>query len=256
MRRLFLIGIIIFLVLTVVTAAGICAGTDHVKLYSEANSQYAAGEYAQALSLYLQLIERDINNHSLYYNTANAYFKLGETGYARLYYERALLLNPFDRDVRNNLRFLQNNMKEKIVPLYNEGLFKALSSLSSFITQRILGILEIIFFTAFIIVIHLYLIFPSLRENLRGSVYGSLALFMIFLVLLFALNSYEKNHPKGVVVDETIEVLSAPVIESEVLFSVYEGAKMKLKEERGDWIRISISDGREGWIQKGIIEFI
>lgn len=256
MRRLFFTRIFFTLSITLIAASGFCSGTDHVGLYSEANGKYAAGEYEKALSLYLQLIERGINNHSLYYNTANAYFKLGDTGYARLYYERALLLNPFDRDVRNNLRFLQNSMKEKIVPLYNEGFFRALSSLSSFITQRILGYIELVFFTVFIIVIHLYLIFPVLRENIRGAVYSSLALFLIFLVLLFAHHSYEKNHPKGVVVDESIEVLSAPVIESEILFNLFEGTRMKLREERGEWIRISISDGREGWIQKDLIEFI
>jgi tetratricopeptide (TPR) repeat protein len=256
MIKPFFTRIVFILVLLLTAAFGFCSGKEHVSLYNEANSQYAAGEYEKALGLYLQLIERGIHNHSLYYNTANAYFKLGETGYARLYYEKALLLNPFDRDVRNNLRFLQNSLKEKIVPLYNEGFFRALSSFSAFITQRIVGFMELIFFTAFIIAVHLYLIFPSLRENLRGPVYSSLALFLIFLVILFAHRSYEKNHPKGVVVDESMEVLGAPVAESEVLFTLYEGTKLKLRETRGDWIRISIADGREGWIHTDFIEFI
>jgi pentatricopeptide repeat protein len=248
--------ILVSLFFTFIAAIGFCSGVDNTSLYNEANGYYAAGEYDKALDLYNSLIERGIKNHLLYYNTANTYFKLGETGYARLFYERALLLNPFDRDVRNNLGYLQNSLKEKIVPLYNEGIFRAFFLLSSFITERILGIIEIVFFTAFIIAAHYYLFFPSSRDRTKRLSYTSLSLFVLFFLLVFAYHSYEKNHPKGVVVYKSIDVLSAPVAESELSFKLYEGTKMKLKEARGEWIRISISDGRDGWIQRDLVEFI
>ena len=65
-----------------------------------------------------------------------------------------------------------------------------------------------------------------------------------------------KRHPHGVVTRAQIEVLSAPVEESDVSFILYEGGKVLLKESRGEWIRIWIPDGREGWTKANSFDFI
>ena len=251
MKRTFALLLFIMLPASVLLAAA-----DPVSLYNGANELYAQGKYQEALDLYTELIDRGVKNQALYYNTANTYFKLGQIGKARLFYERALLLDPFDRDVRNNLSYLMGSLEERIVPLYSEGIFRNVSGLSSFFTMRIVTFIELIFFTIFAVTVHIFLLVPSVRDRVKRWVYMTAALFLLFLFGAASYHLNRKNHPRGVVTEKRIEVLSAPVGESEELFTLHEGVKVTLRESRGEWIRISTSDGREGWIQEDRIDFI
>jgi hypothetical protein len=52
------------------------------------------------------------------------------------------------------------------------------------------------------------------------------------------------------------DVKSSPLAESETLFTLHEGTKFRLIENRGEWIRFSIQDGRQGWILQESVAFI
>jgi uncharacterized protein YgiM (DUF1202 family) len=67
---------------------------------------------------------------------------------------------------------------------------------------------------------------------------------------------FEKNHPRGIIVERETQVLSAPIAESETLFTLYEGSETRLREARGNWVRILLADGREGWTLTQNILFI
>ena len=86
--------------------------------------------------------------------------------------------------------------------------------------------------------------------------YATAALFILSLIGTAGYHLNRMNHPRGVVTEKKIEVLSAPIGESEVVFTLHEGVKATLRESRGEWIRISIADGREGWIKDNRMDFI
>jgi tetratricopeptide (TPR) repeat protein len=217
-------------------------------IYNSANQYYASKEYQNALRLYSELIERGIKNPHLFFNLGNTYFKLGQLGYAILYYEKALSLRPFDRDTRENLDYARRSLKERVFPLYSESFFKFLRVVSSYIKPSFFAILELLFFTGFILFMQLFLFIPLSRNKLKKYILLFSILFFVFGISTFSYQSYEKKHPKGIVVEGETYVLSAPITESEVLFSLYEGTRLKLLEARGEWLRIILEDGREGWI--------
>jgi tetratricopeptide (TPR) repeat protein len=248
--------VFVLLLVLVLPASVLFCSQDNASLYNSANELYAEGKYQEALDTYQNVLERGVKNPALYYNTANTYFKLGKIGYARLFYERALLLAPFDRDVRNNMQYLSESMKERIVPLYSESFFKNVSNITSYSTLRMMTFIEIFFLAVFAATAHIYLLVPSVRDRVRRWVYTTGIIFVLLLSGIVSYRLYTKKHPHGVVTEKSIEVLSAPVGESEVIFVLFEGTKASLKENRGDWIRIWIADGREGWIQKDRIDFI
>lgn len=72
----------------------------------EADSAYARGEYAKSESLYQKAIEENGATASLLFNLANACYKSGNEGYARLYLERAKRLDPSNDKIDNNLKYL------------------------------------------------------------------------------------------------------------------------------------------------------
>ena len=84
------------------------------ELWNRANNHYSLGEYQDALSAYKQIEEAGMVSYKLYYNIANTYYKLKEDGHALLYYERALKLNPSDKDIKNNLEIAKLKTLDKI----------------------------------------------------------------------------------------------------------------------------------------------
>jgi tetratricopeptide (TPR) repeat protein len=247
-----------FLMLTVFVTLPVYAdlSEESALIYNEANDFYSSKEYNTALNSYTELIERGIKNPSLFYNLGNTYFKLGQIGYAILYYEKALSLKPFDRDIRNNLEYARRSMEERIQPLYNEGLFNFLRTTYSFVKPWLLTVFELVFFTGFIVFSILFILFPYHRQRFRKQVIVFGILFFVFGMCAFSRTAYENANPKGIVVEEAVEVLSAPIVESEPVFQLYEGTRTKVLETRGDWIRIRIDDGREGWILQQDIALI
>ncbi|HEB33394.1 MAG TPA: tetratricopeptide repeat protein [Spirochaetes bacterium] len=229
-------------------------GLEAVDIYNKANQHYASNDFQSALSNYLVVIERGVKNPQLYYNLGNTYFKLGEPGYAILYYEKALALRSFDRETRENLEYAKRSLKERVLPLYNENFFKILREIYSYLNLRNIAFIELFVFTVLIALSYLYLFSPYKRHILKKYFVLCAVVFIIFSTASFFYQSNEKKHPKGIVVEKEIEVMTAPIAESGVLFVLHEGTATKLLETREEWLLISLTDGREGWVYtQGIV---
>jgi tetratricopeptide (TPR) repeat protein len=231
-------------------------GDEDAVILNRGNEFYAAKGYQSALENYLELIERGIMHPYLYYNLGNTYYKLEEIGYAVLYLEKALALKPFDRDTRENLEYVRRSLRERVIPLYNESFFRFLRNVVTYIEPRSLAYFELVVFSILVLSFCGFIFFPLLREKLKKYMVACAMVFVISTVATFSYHSYDKKHPHGIVVEKQIEVMSAPIAESEVLFTIYEGTKTKLLEARDNWIRITLTDGREGWIFKQSLVFI
>ena len=125
------------------------ADSDAAEIYNRANQLYADKDYNRALELYLELVDRGIENAALYYNLANTCFKAGIIGRAVLYYERALYLKPLDREIRDNLKFVRMSLEDKISPLYSESMHRVLQLIGAIFNLKVVLIIELLFFTAF-----------------------------------------------------------------------------------------------------------
>ncbi len=79
----------------------------------KASSLYKLGEYAQALKIYMSIKSTSPKiKKQLYYNTANAYAKLGRYSYARVFYAKALQLGR-DEDAEFNLKMIAFKVDEE-----------------------------------------------------------------------------------------------------------------------------------------------
>ena len=230
------------------------AAREAADIYNKANQFYASNDFQSALSNYLVLIERGVKNPHLYYNIGNTYFKLGEIGYAILYYEKTLAIKPFDRETRENLEYVKRSLKERVLPLYSESFFKILRVIYSYLNLRNIAFIELFVFTVLIALCYLYLFSPYKRYILKKYFVLCVVVFVVFSAASFFYQSNEKKHPKGIVVEKEIEVMTAPIAESDVLFVLHEGTSTKLLETREKWLLISLADGREGWVYtQGIV---
>jgi hypothetical protein len=71
--------------------------------FTEGNRAYQAGNPAEALRSYRQVLSTGYASADLYLNLGNAAYKLGELGWAVYYFEQARRRDPRDPDIRSNL---------------------------------------------------------------------------------------------------------------------------------------------------------
>ena len=75
--------------------------------FERANKLYKEGKYQNAIDVYQSIANAKKHSADLYFNLGNCYYKLNDVAPAIYNFEKALLLNPNDADIQNNLRFAQ-----------------------------------------------------------------------------------------------------------------------------------------------------
>lgn len=86
---------------------------DASALIAQADSAYNADNFQEAAELYNQAINNYGSSAKLYYNLGNTYYRMGQSGNAIIAYERALRLDPSDRDTRENLAFVNARITDR-----------------------------------------------------------------------------------------------------------------------------------------------
>jgi uncharacterized protein YgiM (DUF1202 family) len=140
--------------------------------------------------------------------------------------------------------------------LYNEGFALILETAASIFTLNVLAYLEVGLFVLFVGLFIAALLVPAYRSSLRSAAIVIGVFFVIaFAGLLLRLDQL-RDHPHAVIMAEQIEVRSSPISESDVVFTLHEGTGIRVIEQRGDWVRFQLRDGREGWLPFRDIELI
>ena len=75
--------------------------------FERGNEAYAAGDWAAAAAEYRTVLDYRVADARVYYNLANAEFRMGRLGPSILHYEKARRLDPADAEIQSNLRFVQ-----------------------------------------------------------------------------------------------------------------------------------------------------
>ena len=83
---------------------------DASDLTAKADSAYMNDQFAEAARLYLEAAEQEGTSSDLYYNIGNSYYRQNKLGEAILYYERAIRLDPLNKDARTNLEFVNTRI--------------------------------------------------------------------------------------------------------------------------------------------------
>jgi len=220
------------------------------QLFEQGNSLYNQGKYSEAINKYGAIL--DTKNHSaeLYYNLANAHYKLNHIAASIYYYEKALLLNPDDADIQNNILFARNMTIDAIDAIPNAGFSEFIKNIAnrfSFDTWAI-GAIVLVFCFVILFVIY-YFSYSTLIKRL--TFISSLLILLVFVFsLIFAFHKFnieKANKPAIVFAQETI-VKSDPNLKSDEVFRLHEGTKVQVLEDYDNWQKIKLIDGKTGWV--------
>ena len=102
----------VFLLLPLLVLAGNLFGKTS-ELFDQGNKAYQAGDFATAKERYEGLVKVGNGGVALSLNLGNTYFRLGELGQARLWYERALEAAPREEDARYNRDIVRERVGDR-----------------------------------------------------------------------------------------------------------------------------------------------
>lgn len=222
------------------------------------DSAYIKNDYATAIQIYESLLKKG-ESANIYYNLGNSYYKSGEIAKAILNYERALLLQPGNNDIRSNLDIARSKTIDKVEPipeLFFITWIKAIINIMNIDAWAVCGIVSFIFF-----VIAIYFFFFSSRISYKKICFISGILFLIISVLSNVFAFYQKgileNRNSAIVMLPSVTIRSTPSENGTSLFILHEGRKVIIKDATmKEWKEIQLEDGKVGWIKTDEIEII
>lgn len=210
-------------------------------VFESANKHYAEGNFAGAQAAYGELAARGYAGAPLYFNLGNAYFRQGQIGRARLWYERALRESPGDEDVLYNRELLRSQVGERAdVRDWWADHVVLLSGL--------LGLANLFFFACCV---------GSLFRESETLWWGRWIGGVVLGVLVVAGGAAHRQaaRPEAVVVAARVEARTGPSAAERVGFLVPEGQRVAWLEASGEWVQIGLPEkGLKGWVRAEAVE--
>lgn len=238
---------VILFMLMVVTE--VSATTD--SLYQKANSFYQAGEFETALIVYRDIVDAGFESSDLYYNMGNASYRSNSIGYAVLYYEKALKLNPSHDDALHNLEFISRYRVDTFEQVPEFFLRSWTNALVKIFSEQVWSTLAIILFIIILLNVLIYLFSQRLLIKKAGFVTALVGLLLFIISFSSGLAQHRSiTQPDvAIILSPSVVVKSSPSDTGTELFILHEGTRVRVNEEVSGWHNIRVIDGREGWIQ-------
>lgn len=225
-------------------------------LFTDANTQYAEGNYAEAVIQYEQIVATQ-PSAEVYYNLGNAYFKQGELSQSILAYERALRLKPTMKDAKHNLQFAQTRIVDNIEDTQSFFLSSWLKTVRNSLNQQAWIIFSISLFV-FALVGFFFFAFSRTIWLRKTAFYTSLVALLISICACANAGSLHKRdslRAEAIITQGIVNAKASPDRSGTDLFTIHEGTKVRITDVIGDWCCIHVGNNI-GWMQLAHLERI
>jgi tetratricopeptide (TPR) repeat protein len=235
------------LTLLLLPAASIAAPIDH--WFERGNDFYAKQQFDSAVAYYEKIVAAGATSPVVYFNLGNSYFRQKKLGLARLCYEKASRLDPSDKDIAANVKFIASNIVDR-VPEPERGFAQTI-----FRQLHILMPLSVQLWFCFGLLL-LIALFVSAALYIRGTT----RLWLIYVSSLLSLILLLSGLSMGVKIYQAEKVGYAILLEASVdaknepdgakiIFTAHEGTKFLIRKSLEGWSLVSLPNGLSGWVE-------
>lgn len=238
---------------------GIAQAPVEIVTKAKADSAYINNDYASAVYLYENILANQGESADIYYNLGNSYYKMDNIAKAILNYEKALVLNPGNGDIRFNLELAQSKTVDKVTPMSEVFLVTWMKDLTNMMSEKGWAKMGIITFILMLLMLALYFFSKKIALKKVGFISAVCLLLVCIVVNVFA--STQKNeaqsHGTAIIMAPSVTVKSTPNESGTDLFILHEGRKVNIKDNTmREWKEIQLEDGNAGWVPTSVIEII
>lgn len=214
---------------------------------------YDEGEHGAAVAEYDALLAAGRDTGPVLYNRGNALLRLGDLGGAIASYRQAAARRPRDADIAANLAFARSSTRDDVAPPEPSVLARVL-----FFWHHGLSLAERLW--ALLAVHGLFWIGLAARlADPRRRMPRSLLYILGGGGLLLAASvasSWWAPARVAVVGQEEVTVRAGTRQEAVARFKLHQGTEAAVVDQRGDWVRIELSDGKDGWLPAETVHLV
>jgi len=218
--------------------------------FDSGNEQFRQGQYPQAAATYEGIIKGGQESAELYFNLGNAYFKQEKIAPAIYNYEKALLLDPGNKDIEINLGYARERITDNIETVAQPGLGGSMSGLSGMYHYDSWGWIAIVcsFFTLALFAGY----YITKKTALKRSFFAGMAVMAVMLLLsliagFYARSVVDDEHP-AIVFSDMVQVKAQPSAQGDDTFLLHAGIKVYVLETKEQWQKVRMPDASEGWV--------
>jgi tetratricopeptide (TPR) repeat protein len=228
------------------------------EIFEKANEDYQKGDYKSAIIQYNIILEQGFESGELLYNLGNAHFKIGEFAPAIVNYERAKKILGHNKELEHNLALVNYRLKDKIEPVPQLFIVEWWDNIKNLFTISSYQFFIFFIFVIFIISITLFFWYKNyILKKRMFLVSVVIGVVFVFFVTAFTFKVIEeKNNKFAVLFLQELKVKSSPDESGTAIFQIHYGTKFQILDELGEWYKILIPDGKNGWIKKQGFEII
>ena len=223
-----------------------------------ADSAYVLTDYETAIKLYGKLAEQS-PTADVCYNLGCAYYRIDDIAHSVLWFERALKLDPSNKDVLFNLELARTKTIDKIIPQHEFILFTYFRQMTNWFSLRTWTIVGLLSFVLMLVALLIFWASDSLF--MRKLAFSSAILLLLVAVLSNVCAMKQKDfklvHTSGIITAPAVTVKSTPADNGNDLFVLHEGSKVEILDSSlKEWCEVTIADGKQGWIPKKSFDLI
>ena len=219
--------------------------TDNIDANEEDN--FENSEY------YLSKLDEGYHSAELYYNLGNAFFSEGKYPHAKLYYEKAIKLSPFNGDIRHNLSIVNRSLDSDIIAIPDFFLVRWWRIFLNIFHADIWAIISIISAFSVLILLALKWFFkPKIKTT--WPIFATLVFIFSFTVSYCSQNYQYRSNWAILMYDS--KLLSGPSKHSTVIYELQSGEKLHITDSLENWFHVVLMNKEKAWIVKNHIEKI
>ena len=212
--------------------------------FDTANQLFEQGKFIDSATAFDRLAQSGQASEPLYFNLGNAWFKANRLGQAILAYRQAEKLAPRDPDLRANLQFARNQVQGPTLAIRPWHRWLGRLTLNEWTLLAAAAVW--LWFLLLALCQWQKALSPWLRSYLLAL--GFMALLLCAgLVAAFDQNRLART---AIVVASEAVVRQSPFTEAQAVFSVHDGAELKVIDQKDQWLQVTTDPRRIGWIHR------
>lgn len=226
------------------------------ELFASGNTAYRDGKFKEAAAAYEAILRNGLASAEVYYNLGNVYYRQGMVGKSILAFERAAARDPGNDDIVFNLQLARLRTVDRIESVPEVFLLSWLRSITTIMPLASTRNLFLIFWGITFVSLAIVFVVRSsvvLRYG-RASFLAGMLFALLFGALFGAQAALFQEHDMAIVTSSTVTVKSSPDPGSVDAFVVHEGLKVRMSDGVADWAKITLADGKVGWVKKSDVE--
>ncbi len=197
----------------------------------------------------------------LYQALGNAYFERGDFGRAILQYERGLRLRPNHKELKNNLQFVREEAGITRPELPDFFLVRAWRAVGAAIGARTAFWLAMVWWWLAVAgAVIWFLRRQAMEEKKRFALLPGAFIALVMALLFFLLgnsrNGFLANDQEAVLIAKSVDLRVAPGPDATLEQALSAGLKLRILDEFDNYVKVSLEDGKQGWLPVAAVEVI